>query len=114
MKHDLSVALIGFDGTSIRESADTDVAASLKNTLITACLNADPKTYTTGEEKFKVYRLLQTVQAADPEAELSADDVVTLKKLVGYCYPVAVVGAVFTALENPKRKLQAIPDTRDE
>lgn len=119
MKHNLKVPVLTFNGTFFTEQVPQPDGPNktrhveLKSILEGACLNADPQEFNTGDLKMQVYSLLQKIHAAEPYAELTAEDVTLLKRLAGKQLSVAATGAVFNALENPvtePRKVEAMPD----
>jgi len=108
MKHNLMVPLVSYNGAPFhaQSSPQSDGVAgagpmTLKAVLENACVSANPQEYPTGDQKMQIYQLLLKLHAAAPFAELSAEDVTLLKRLVGTQMTVAAVGAVFTLLENP-------------
>lgn len=115
MKHNLIRPLVNFKGEPfLREVPNPDgthlnlqVPLTLKDLLEQACVNASPQKYSTGDKKMEVYALLKKVSAANPFAQLTAEDVALLKTLVGDAASVVAVGAVFELLENP---LTSVPN----
>ena len=101
MKFDVSKAIIGYDGEPLKKSETDQMPVTLGETLSVACANANPQKHQSGDEKFKIYRILQKVGLKDATiVELSTEEIVTLKELVGESYGVPVVGPVFDALEK--------------
>lgn len=122
MKHNLTIPLLNFNGSVFvapgpadKDGKPTTMPMSLKSVLENACVNANPHEFSTGDQKMQIFQLLLKVHAAAPYAELSAEDVTLLKRLVGSQATVTAVGAVFTALENPaqeptKTRVEAPPE----
>ena len=101
MKFNLDEKIINVDGKPLQVSEEDDSEVTLGNVLSMACVNADPQKYATGEEKLRIYRILQKVANEDErEVELEAEEITTLKSLVGDSYGVVVVGPVYDILEQ--------------
>lgn len=108
MKFDLSVPLTNYDGqlfTQPVSGEDGTVVGkkplTLKNVLESACLNADPGQHNDGPKKMAIFQLLMKVYGADPYVNLSAEELTTIKELVGKQMTIVAVGAVYAALERP-------------
>lgn len=114
MKFDLKIPLCNYDGKLFTRPVLDDEGKpvmeggkvkqeplTLQNVLESACLNADQQDHGTGEKKMIVFSLLSKIHAADPVADLKAEDLVLLKTLVGKQLTVAAVGAVYQALDKP-------------
>lgn len=101
MKHNLKIALRTYNDLPFTKDLQSTEPMDLQVVLETACLNADPREFSTGDQKMHVFNLLTKVHGADPHVELTAEDVTLLKKLVGQQMSVAAVGAIYKALENP-------------
>ena len=101
MKYDVTAQVIGFTGEPLKETNKEDSPAiTLRALLQIALVNADQSEYKTGEQKFKLYQLLNKIYTHDI-LEVSAEEVATLKNVVGRVFGVTTVGAVYTVLENP-------------
>jgi len=101
MKYDLTQTLKAFDGRDITDvTSGAEVAATVRLTLERACINCDPRAHASGDEKYKIYKLLQKIHAAEVEVELTVEEVSLLKTIVGEVYPVAVVGPIYEVLEQ--------------
>lgn len=111
MRHNLLRSLVNFKGEPFMRQVDPDlpgeVPLQLRDVLEQACLQANVQKYSTGDKKMEVYRLLRKVSAAEPFAQLSAEDVTLLKSLVGDAMSIVAVGAIFEMLENPQSELPA-------
>lgn len=103
MKFDTDIQIDGFDGKPILKPGDDQTPITLREVITTACVNADPRTVTTGEEKMRIYRVLQKAHKEGP-LELDAAEIVLVKKLVAGVYGVVVVGPVFDLLEQKASK----------
>lgn len=99
MKIDLGQAILGYNGEPIVKSEEDNSPVNLGETLQMACVNANPQTHNSAEEKVQIYRLLQKLHPGG-EVELQAEDIVLLKTLVGEIFGVGMVGAVFDILEQ--------------
>ena len=97
MKVDLDRVLLSLDGQPLKSDKDED--ATLGYVLSLACLNADPRKHDTGEKKYEIYQVAKKV-TEDGIVDLSHEDIVLLKKLVGEVSPVAVVGTVWDILDG--------------
>ena len=114
MKYDLSIELSSYDGKPftrpavsldgqpvVRDGVIQHVPLSLKDVLTSACVNADPQEYNDADKKLSIFNLLMKLHEANPIVILSAEEVATLKKLMGKSLTIIALGAVFRALENP-------------
>ncbi len=99
MKFNVDAQVIGYNGKPIPKSADDDSPVSLGEVLSMACVNANPQKHSTGEDKMKIYRILQKTHAGG-EVELEVEEVALLKTLVGESYGVPMVGPVYDLLEK--------------
>lgn len=72
---------------------------TLGDICIEALLMTQANTQIDGKEKYKRYELAKALDGAT-EADLSAEDVTLIKKLVGDIYTPLVVGLVYDALEG--------------
>ena len=99
MKIDLNEVLIGYDGKEIINSQEDKTPTTVRKVLEVALLSASPETYKTGEDKYKVYKILKRIGGETEEADLSAADVTLLKDVVAAVYGPAVVGTVFDLLD---------------
>ncbi len=99
MKIDLNEVLIGYDGKEIINSQDDKTPTTVRKVLEVALLSASPEEYKTGEQKYKVYKLLKRIGGDIEEADLAAADITLLKDVVAAVYGPAVVGTVFDLLD---------------
>jgi len=100
MKYDLSIPLKSYDGKDIQTGETAGEVATLKFVLERACINADAQKHATPDAKYRIYKVLKRLHAADPEIELSAEELTLLKQLVGELFGVNVVGVVYDLLEQ--------------
>lgn len=113
MKYDLSIALMTYDGkpftrSVIGEDGQPIIVAGkvqqepliLQQALEAACLGADPQEYGTSDKKMIVFNLLMKIHGANPSVDLTAEEVSTLKNLVGKQMSVGAVGVIFRHLEK--------------
>ena len=113
MKYDLSQGLMNYNSQPFTRPVLVDgkpvmidgkaqqEPLSLKDVLESACLNADPNQYNTGQQKMIVFNLLMKVHQANPIVDLTVEEITLLKELVGRQMTVAAVGVIYGALENP-------------
>lgn len=101
MKINMKQNILGFNGDPIVKSEEDTTPVELGESLIMACVNANPQSHTDPAEKVKIYRIMQRIHDAE-EAELEAEDIVLLKALVGEIYGIAMVGPIYDILENPQ------------
>lgn len=108
MKFDLSVPVVSYDGQLFTYPVlGTDgqpvgqEPLTLKRVLVSACVNADPQEHNDANKKLAVFNLLMKLHAANPFVQLAAEEVTTLKNLVGKQMTVVAVGAVCALLEKP-------------
>jgi hypothetical protein len=106
MKYDLKIGLISYDGkpftrTDNLQDGQTPEPLTLKDVLISACVNADPHEYNDTDKKLAIFEILMRLHEAKQFVDLSAEQVSVLKKLVGKQLTVIAVGAVCRILENP-------------
>lgn len=114
MKLNVTQQVIGFNGNPLTKSEKDDSAVDLREILVTACLNPDPKEFTDGTSKYRIYKLLKRVSNEDEdEVEIKAEEIATLKKLVAAIYPVAVLGPVYDLLEDARSNKEPEKDSDD-
>jgi hypothetical protein len=107
MKFNLSTPLVSFDGKLFTRSTQGEDGTvnqeplTLQNVLVSACVNADPQEYNDADKKLAIFNLLMKLHGADPTVDLKAEEIATLKKLVGKQLTVVAVGVVCKALDNP-------------
>lgn len=102
MKINMAQSIMGFNGEPIVKSEEDNSPVTLGDSLIMACVNANPQTHTDPDEKVRIYRLMQRIHGGG-DVELEAEDIVLLKTLVGESFGVGMVGPVFDILENPRQ-----------
>jgi coproporphyrinogen III oxidase len=73
---------------------------TLKGVCATVLLGQAQNEKATGEEKMKRYDLAKKIWASEGECDVKAEDVATLKKLVGESYLPLIVGQAFKMLEG--------------
>src|SRR5688572_31896879 len=74
MKHNLKIVLINFAGMPFVDGPDKQ-PLTLQMVLENACCAAPAQEFGTGDKKHEVYKVLEKVHAADPFAELTAEEV---------------------------------------
>lgn len=100
MKVNFSIEIEDLDGIPIPKS-DTDKTNA---TVGSCCVNAlmivfKDEQNLSGEEKVKRLNLAQKIHGK-PEAEVTAEEIVLIKKLVGKAYGPLIVGRVYEVLEG--------------
>lgn len=101
MKYNLNQVLLAFDGREISDTTSgVTIPATLRSALVRACTDHNPQIHSSGDEKFKIYRLLQRVYAEGESTEIFSDEVSLLKTLVAEVFPVAILGPVYDLLEK--------------
>lgn len=114
MKFDLTQTIIGHKGEPIKKSETDEDPVTLGEILSMACVTADPQQHKTGEDKMKIYRILQKVAIEDDtECELKAEDITMLKRLVGDSYSVIIVGPVWDILEGKTPPAESGAESED-
>lgn len=94
-KINVNVNLKDFDGTDLAEGGKP---LTVKRVLINACCSPVQGENIDGVEKYKRYKLADRISKND-EAQLSAEDIVLLKTLVGKLYFPLIVGQIYDLLE---------------
>jgi hypothetical protein len=83
--------------------------ATLGNTLelaLTQC--RDPELTGTGDQAYRIWKLLQKLTAAGDTVDYSVEDVALIKRVVGKAgFGIVIVGRVFDALEGEPDVSQA-------
>ena len=111
MRIDLTQRFFNADDT-VAEDAKTKEPLTLKHFLIQACL-ADftgDRQPVPGDEKVKRYSIYAELKKAGNFAELSAEDIVLLKK-AAYVFPTLVLGQLHSMLEGKPRLVKPAPET---
>jgi len=102
---DINTALTTLDGQKMFEARrdkdgnDIREAVTLRNICIGALL-AETKNPVAGEIKFKRYQLATKIQSSEREINLSSDEIVMLKELIGQNFITLVVGRAYDLLEG--------------
>lgn len=95
MQYRVDSPLTNVDGTPITSPDGSRVTF---RTVCIACLVQAPEK--SGDDKYAAFRLAVKLQSADADVELSAEEVATLKRLIGGAMPVVIVGRMFDLLEH--------------
>ena len=101
MKIKLDDGLVGYDGREIVNSPEDQTSTTIRKVLEIALLQADPVKWSTGDQKYEIYRMLKRLTQAEEEINFEAKDVVLLKEVLGATYNPPIVGAVFDLLDPP-------------
>lgn len=99
MKFKAETLIRNYKDEPISRSDEDDTQITLGEILTMACVAADPTKWTTGEEKLKIYRVLQKV-SVEGEIDLKAEELALVKELVGQSHSVIVVGPVWDLLDG--------------
>ena len=101
MKYDVTQELMLFNGqTAKMNDGEVQRDMTLRDAIEIACLNAPNDIVKTGEQKHKLFQVLDRVHSAEDVTELSAEEVTLVKRVAGELFTVALVGAVYKALES--------------
>lgn len=100
MKIDMSQTLLDLGGLPLRNN---DEILTLGSVSIEALVLVQRDDRVNGGEKFKRYQIAQKIHGKDL-IDLTLDEIVLIKDLIGKAYGPAVVGPAFNLLENPKKQ----------
>jgi hypothetical protein len=96
MKYETATPLLDIDGaTKLNDGKGTDL--TFRHIARLVLVSNDEKE---GEQKYKHYVLAQKIEQANGAVELTAEEVASIKKLVGQMMPVVVVGRMFDLLDQ--------------
>lgn len=102
MKYSLTRELKSFDGKPfLLKDGESARNMDLRDSIRTACLNAGPEQAKTGEQKLKLYAILEKTATEEPVIDLVAEEVTLLKQVAGTMFVVALYGAFCKVLETP-------------
>ena len=94
----IDVPFEGFEGPI--QGEDNGVSMTLKSMVVKASIIGNPNEVD-GEAKYKVYKVGQKFVEAEEEVELSAEEIVLIKKLIANVYPSPmVIGIAYDMLEG--------------
>lgn len=88
---------------------DKDKETTLETVLTTSLLSQGVHENPDGNEKYKRFKLAHRIIAGGV-VDLSAEDIVLLKKVVGQTYMALVVGRVYDILEGEEKTLEPVPE----
>ena len=98
-KINVNIQLKDFDGTDLTEGqGPAKKNITCKSVLINALCAPIQGENVDGTEKYKRYKLADKINKND-EAQLSAEDIVLLKMVVGKLYFPLIVGQIYDLLE---------------
>lgn len=108
MKIDMTQGLKDLDGKDLfvqEVKGGQVVNTETKLTLRSVCTEALMGTYPQhevagGEEKFKRYQMALKLNIADGEVEIEPEDVVLIKKLIGFSHSVVITGKAYEMLKG--------------
>lgn len=98
-KVNLDLPCLDLAGIEIKDSADATKNIMMKTVVLNALMGTYPNEHPTGEEKATRWNLALRVAATEGEQEFKADEIVLIKKLVGFGYGPLVVGQVYKHLD---------------
>lgn len=99
MKINASATLIGVDGVAIAISDKDKTPAELRTTVVQALLGVYQDEQINGNDKLLRFKLAEKIQVGGV-VDLTVEEVVLVKLLVGKMYGPGIVGPVYNALEN--------------
>lgn len=96
MKLKINQELVGLDGKAIAPTVGT------KLTLKEVCVNSllSPMEGDGEKEKFEKWEIYKKLRDAKTEADLTINDLATIKKCVGKFQPPLILGQVFEMIEQ--------------
>ena len=98
MKIDFSKQLVNLSGEPLRDES-SDRPVTLGYVIVNDLLSDDPKNPLEGTEKLERYELAKAVHKGEKD-DLSAEEIVLIKQLVGKLLSTMVVGQVFEMLDS--------------
>ncbi len=98
MKIDFNKKFTNFNGDVLKDS-QSQKELSLKDVCVEALMVVDQKEEIDGEEKVKRYNLALDIYNGKKE-NLSSEEIVLLKELIGRYFSTIVVGQALKMLEN--------------
>jgi hypothetical protein len=98
MKIDFNKKFTNFNGEILKDS-QSQKELSLKDVCVEALMVVDQKEEIDGEEKVKRYNLALDIYNGKKE-NLSSEEIVLLKELIGRYFSTIVVGQALKMLEN--------------
>lgn len=87
-----------FGGETLKDAEGN--VFNLKGVCATVLLGQQQNEKATGEEKMKRYELAKKIWDGDGVVDVKAEDITTLKKLIGESYLPLVVGQAYQMLEG--------------
>jgi hypothetical protein len=88
------------DQTIMTGPKETEKPLTLGVIISMAGLNADPQKYPSGQDKYKIYKLIRRANSKAEEIEFSAEDISLIKELIAHAFTPYVVGVAYDALEQ--------------
>lgn len=96
MKIDFSQPLLTLDGKPFEK--EKGVTASLGDMCVTALLSENPQEPSSAEDKLKRWELSKILHNA-AEIEVTAEEIVLIKKLAGKAFAPPLMGAIYDLIE---------------
>jgi len=98
MKIKLNQKILGVDGIKALPNQETKCDMTLKDVCINAVLQ--PEKEDSGIQKMEAYELFVKIRDCQTDIELTAEEVVKIKKKIGLIYMPLILGQAFTMLEG--------------
>ena len=98
MKVDLRQKILSVDGIKALQNQETKCDLTLKNVCINAVLQ--PEKDDTEKQKYEAYELFVKIRDCQTVIELSAEEIVKLKKKIGLIYVPLILGQAWNYLES--------------
>lgn len=90
--------LKNIDGADLKEPGN-DVPITLKSVAVNALLATMPNDSPAAEEKVKRFILAMKIQGSSGEIDLTPEDIVLIKRMVGQAMATLIVGQAFALLD---------------
>lgn len=97
MLKDFNVILKDMKGNDLTEPDEAPI--TLKAVAVNSLLAALPNDSPSGEEKVKRFLLATKIQSGESGVEVTPEDIVLIKRMVGQAMATLIVGQVFVLLD---------------
>ena len=98
MKIKLNQKILSIDGIKALSNQDTKCDLTLKNVCVNAVLQ--PGKDDTEKQKYEAYELFVKIRACNKEIDLTAEEIVQIKKKIGAIYMPLILGQAFDMLNK--------------
>lgn len=112
MRRDFSPSLINLDGSPAKD--DKEKAITFASTSLTALLSVNPESRVTAEEKARRYTVAMKINRDPSKVDLTAEEIILVKKAVGEFHGPLVVGQTYEMLEGEKPQLTIVQPAQSE